>query len=566
MTPDAHSSPNAGTILLGPGTAIPVGPYESGQSDDASTRGIAQTIAHALRRRWFSVAVLGLIACAAGTVGGWYGLETQYTASARVIVPPDSAATFGDRQRDGNYDLRKRTHLQMVSGPVILGDVLGRDEVRELRIIRNFDLDEQQRWLKSRISANFLGDSQIMEIRVRSPDRYASITLANAIQEKFIEDARADEDNEREARIDSLEKTLIEHKREFQDEQNRLANRVLAGQPDAARPLTSDELLEQRGYERKLEQVAKLNEAIWQAEFRLNALTKTVQENEPQDRPEGAEDASDAARPDSRPSLVSDEELHEFLESDQFTQDAEKRIETLEQAIASGPERYRGESLDLFVKVCTRKLEQTRDELADHRKETLLMLERRKREALGTEAPLDPETLKTQVAAFEQERDRLQVELRNIQPPQQQTAGPSLPQETEILMMQLRLEPLKQVIADLQRLIDESDVTSRRRNEAQTQTGIRKDGSVLLLDRADSQRKMIQSGALGGVAFLAAAALVVLFDLRRGRLNHTDDVSERLRINVLGTIPLLKGKGSKRLESSQRLAESVDGVAAALLC
>ncbi|MFO1096448.1 MAG: CpsD/CapB family tyrosine-protein kinase, partial [Planctomycetaceae bacterium] len=85
-------------------------------------------------------------------------------------------------------------------------------------------------------------------------------------------------------------------------------------------------------------------------------------------------------------------------------------------------------------------------------------------------------------------------------------------------------------------------------------------------DDDDQRRKLLQSGASGGAAFVLVSSLIVLLDMRRRRLNDALDVSDRLQINVLGTVPLLRGRGRKRLQQSARLAEAVDGVAATLLC
>lgn len=569
MTPDTHSAPHAGTILLGPGTAIPVGSYDAGQADDASNGNITQSILHAMRRRWFSIAVLGLFVGIAAAAGAWYGLQAQYTASAAISIPPDDdIIEFGGRRTASSYDLKKRNHLQALEGPVTLQSALRKENVKNLRIFKDLDLvnlEEQEHWLRSQVSASFPGDAQYMQVRVRSPDRSASKTLATELRRSYIENARQREREIVSHNIRALEESLEDHKDTFEREQNNLVNRIVMGLPEPADALDTEKLQAQRDYERTLKKITALDEAIWQAEFGIARLNSASDNSAAQNPTQGEQPIADTAESADSTSLVSDEELERFLDSDKVIQVAEQRIENLEGEIASGSEKYRGDYLDLYVKVLNRKIEETRQSIAERRDEVRAALEQRKREALGSDAPLDPVALARQIAAFQEERDKLQNNLP-AKPPVQQADHRILPEETRVVMMQMRLDPLKQVMAEIQRQIDVTKIELKRRSSGQAQVGIQEYGPVAILDRADNRRKLMQSGAIGGVGFLAAAALVVLFDLRRGRLNHTDEVSERLKINVLGTIPLLKGKGSKRLESSQRLAEAVDGVAAALLC
>ena len=83
--------------------------------------------------------------------------------------------------------------------------------------------------------------------------------------------------------------------------------------------------------------------------------------------------------------------------------------------------------------------------------------------------------------------------------------------------------------------------------------------------------------ALTALAMLAAfccpAVVVVLWDVRTRRINTADDVSQGLRLPVIGSVPLIPsrvirqlGSPSKRYQSWHvRLTESVDGITARVL-
>ena len=73
--------------------------------------------------------------------------------------------------------------------------------------------------------------------------------------------------------------------------------------------------------------------------------------------------------------------------------------------------------------------------------------------------------------------------------------------------------------------------------------------------------------------FCAPAVAVALWDARAKRINNADDVSRRLRLSVIGWMPLIPARVIRRLGSPSRrnrtwhmrLTESVDGIAARVL-
>src|SRR5208282_1747850 len=75
------------------------------------------------------------------------------------------------------------------------------------------------------------------------------------------------------------------------------------------------------------------------------------------------------------------------------------------------------------------------------------------------------------------------------------------------------------------------------------------------------------------MAMFVPAAGIVLLDLRKARINNVDDVSKRLKIRVIGSVPMIPPMVMRRLGDNTRrsqiwklrFTEAVDGVAARLL-
>ena len=566
MTSEATLQSNTETILVGPGATVPAPHYHADHQDESGPGGLLSAIQHALRRRFLAVAVLGALAAATASVAAWYGIQMEYTASARLLVhAQDPSKILSERSPNsgGSYELDKRTHLQQITSSRLLASVLGRDDkLKGLQIIR--EQENPVQWLKSCVSASFPDDSKLMDLRVRSADVKASEALAGAIREAYISEVKKSGTTERDANIRRWSQMLLDFETRFQAEQNKLAGLVRQAEAANSRPPPSpEEIRTRREYELKRRRLDQIQARVLDLNFYLNAL-----ETDPgteSTNPEAESVQQESEIEDGGSLGITDAELQKYLTVDPTIRSLQQRLESLERIKQQFDEEYHGEALQIALD--RNQLETARIKEKISRKTDLIrdMLIQKKQEAIG--AAKDPALLRAERDALQANYETISAEV-DADPNAMEFAesGPRLPSTAEI-MQELRVQNLKSVIARVQQHIDEAKLAALQ--DTSQGSGSVEDpdnGQVFMLDRVDQQRKALQTGAAGGFAFLAVAALIVLWDLRRGRLNHTDEVSEQLNINVLGALPLLRGKGAKRLESSQRLAESVDGVAAALLC
>src|SRR5262245_53549195 len=129
------SMPSAEQGAVYPTPAVGLPYYDPMTGDREGGGNLAGGVVHALRRKWFAIAVLGLVAGVGTSLAVWYLVPTEYTATARLRVPYDNGSLFsgsGEGVRT-DYDLRKRTQAQLITGIDVLKSVVQADEIRDIK-------------------------------------------------------------------------------------------------------------------------------------------------------------------------------------------------------------------------------------------------------------------------------------------------------------------------------------------------------------------------------------------------------------------------------------------------
>jgi capsular exopolysaccharide synthesis family protein len=350
--------------------------------------------------------------------------------------------------------------------------------------------------------------------------------------------------NFRAGQVQKLQETLGKLTEEFKQKHNLLTMQEKLEAPDKAE-MTPAQQSQSREHTAYLERRDLLEQQIFQTEIALAVMQR--------DTDDGVESA-----------IVSEEELNDAAETMPQIQSLRDRIEVLKQQRDTASETYtvggQGHAIEVAKK--ERALNTAESQLAGMLDQLRRSLEDNK---LGTTTVAEPAALAHRLTVLQTTLDTMK---QDEPPGVAAAAGGGLDRTASIDMYRMEVDNLKNQIDGVQEQLNIAESLQLNNVERQKEVGIRRmdNKRVYVLDEDDARRKMIQSGAAGGAAFMGVATLIVLLDLRRRRLNDTGDVSEHLQINVLGTVPLLRGRGDKRLEQSARLAEAVDGVAATLLC
>ncbi|MBN2217315.1 MAG: AAA family ATPase, partial [Pirellulales bacterium] len=171
-------------------------------------------------------------------------------------------------------------------------------------------------------------------------------------------------------------------------------------------------------------------------------------------------------------------------------------------------------------------------------------------------------TVKTHLATEEEER--MKAEVAEMQAEFEKLGQSSV----DLEMMRMELDNLQVVVNDI--------ATRKQSLEVETKSQPR----IRLLNRAEvppAYDNFTLNAALAVFASLAGLSLplasFVFLDIRKQRINSSEDVAKGLGLPVMGSVPMIPGRAIKHLNSPNkknqqwniRLAESIDGIAAKLL-
>ncbi len=159
----------------------------------------------ALRRRWLLAGALATLGGLAALALVWLLLPPLYTASARLQVAsrsPGKVLTHNDDDID--FTLFKQNQVAIVTSPPILGAALNKDEVKNLRLVR--DQVNPIPWLEKALKVDFLVSPEIMRVNLsgRDPDELAP--LVNAVVDTYVQEMETREQGKRALLLAALKK------------------------------------------------------------------------------------------------------------------------------------------------------------------------------------------------------------------------------------------------------------------------------------------------------------------------------------------------------------------------
>jgi polysaccharide biosynthesis transport protein len=126
-------------------------------------------------------------------------------------------------------------------------------------------------------------------------------------------------------------------------------------------------------------------------------------------------------------------------------------------------------------------------------------------------------------------------------------------------LMRAEIKALDELRSRIQKELEEANI------EINTlKSRVVKLSSATTLPSDDHRRRTMLSASFGGTGFCAGCALVVLWDLRRRRLNTMHEIADALRLPVLGTVPhVWRPQGSSSPHPA--FEEAIDGIVARLV-
>ncbi len=541
-TATATGNPNAG--MLAPLRDTGLSPL--GQSSPSQSYGGADPLAggidyrrawHAFRRRWLPATALALALASIAGILTWVFLPKGFESVAWLRVR-DKSGMFGvgGGRDNAEYEAYRKTQVQLIKSPFVLTSALRRPGISSLSTLSAED--DPVGYLMRNIQVSAPMESEVVQVRMRGEDAKEVTQIVNAVAQAYLSDVVNKEKSERLNRRDTLERKYKENMAEVRsslDTYNNLAKSL--GTADTAEVATQRSLL--------LDHLGTLRAQLNQTQRDLTLIDAELAIMDAKDRGEISLEQS-----------VPEETVDAMLLRDPQFAEFRERLSAIEESMAYQAERSARGGNDPAVKrleamrdAMMRRLEDRKEELRPQIVAQLAMDSTNRRTGAAAESPvvlrMRREILAQQLEQTTKDFDKVASEVK--------TLGAA---NADLMARKQEIEQLMKVTDQMgvQLNATEIDVNMPNRVELIEEASVPEGSDELF-------RSMLSAlAALGGLVL--GGGSVVLFEYLRDRVSIPEEVSQRVGLRVIGTVPQISR--SRKRANDGHVAECVDGIRAVI--
>ena len=541
-TATATGNPNAG--MLAPLRDTGLSPL--GQSSPSQSYGGADPLAggidyrrvwHAFRRRWLPATALALALASIAGVLTWVFLPKGFESVAWLRVR-DKSGMFGvgGGRDNAEYEAYRKTQVQLIKSPFVLTSALRRPGISSLSTLSAED--DPVGYLMRSIQVSAPMESEVVQVRMRGEDAKEVTQIVNAVAQAYLSDVVNKEKSERLTRRDMLERKYKENMAEVRtslDTYNNLAKTL--GTADTAEVATQRSLL--------LDHLGTLRAQLNQTQRDLTLIDAELAIMDAKDRGEISLEQS-----------VPEETVDAMLLRDPQFAEFRERLSAIEESMAYQAERSARGGNDPAVKrleamrdAMMRRLEDRKEELRPQIVAQLAMDSTNRRTGAAAESPvvlrMRREILAQQLEQTTKDFDKVAGEVKSL--------GAA---NSDLMARKQEIEQLMKVTDQMgvQLNATEIDVNMPNRVELIEEASVPEGSDELF-------RSMLSAlAALGGLVL--GGGSVVLFEYLRDRVSVPEEVSQRVGLRVIGTVPQISR--SRKRANDGHVAECVDGIRAVI--
>jgi capsular exopolysaccharide synthesis family protein len=541
-TATATGNPNAG--MLAPLRDTGLSPL--GQSSPSQSYGGADPLAggidyrrawHAFRRRWLPATALALALASIAGILTWVFLPKGFESVAWLRVR-DKSGMFGvgGGRDNAEYEAYRKTQVQLIKSPFVLTSALRRPGISSLSTLSTED--DPVGYLMRNIQVSAPMESEVVQVRMRGEDAKEVTQIVNAVAQAYLSDVVNKEKSERLNRRDTLERKYKENMAEVRtslDTYNNLAKSL--GTADTAEVATQRSLL--------LDHLGTLRAQLNQTQRDLTLIDAELAIMDAKDRGEISLEQS-----------VPEETVDAMLLRDPQFAEFRERLSAIEESMAYQAERSARGGNDPAVKrleamrdAMMRRLEDRKEELRPQIVAQLAMDSTNRRTGAAAESPvvlrMRREILAQQLEQTTKDFDKVASEVKSL--------GAA---NADLMARKQEIEQLMKVTDQMgvQLNATEIDVNMPNRVELIEEASVPEGSDELF-------RSMLSAlAALGGLVL--GGGSVVLFEYLRDRVSIPEEVSQRVGLRVIGTVPQISR--SRKRANDGHVAECVDGIRAVI--
>jgi polysaccharide biosynthesis transport protein len=498
-------------------------------------RNFLAEVRHALRRHWLAAIVAGAVVASITSSAIWFSVTPQYTATAvlRVSVGPTNVIELSQHGSDGanSFDVYKRTQKQLLRSPNLLTSVLQNKSVSSLPLV--LQQPDPLWWLQDIIKVTFPDESEIMYVSVRCEDQATAETLADTTVDVYLREVVYVERQEKMDRITHLQNAETETEASLRKKRNELrtlADTMGTGDSEALTAAQKNTLQEYSALWSKLNQV----------ELDLNRAKRARQER-----------GGSAAVQSAASISVSNDDVEAFAATDPLIAAAKAQLDRLQIRIDDAGKDMFGSAQTEFVAGCQSALERIRKRIEDRKavlRKELVYKKKSQAEAAGDVLAMSVQELAAQQKELKEKVAALQKEAEKF--------GRS---SVDVELMRAEIKALDTLRDRIQRELHEANIEISSLKPRVVQLS-----SAKAFHSSEANRRLTLSAGSGGFGVFAGCALVVLWDLRRRRLNNALEIAKAIRLPLLGTLPHASRRAGA-IESSSAWTEAISGIVARLV-
>jgi polysaccharide biosynthesis transport protein len=505
------------------------------------------TYLHAFRRNWLLSVVLGLCLSTVAGLSVYFGMGTQYTATAYLRVAyQEKAIVFASGQQpyEAEYEIFKNTQMQYVQSRFVLLSALRKPE--ESPISRLSILKEQKdpiTWLMTKLKISFPGKAEFMKIEMTTDNAKEAADIVSAVVSAYLTEVVDDEKDKRRQRVSELDRLYTDKDQEVRNKRNDL--KTLAEQLGTAE--TENLNLTQK---LTLEELATYRQELARSEFEVGRLRSELASRQAELKAVQSTDISDI---ECQMYAQNDATLRNLMQEIQYRKmDSEYTSGALKDSGKKASrflDQYQVQ-LDRFEKDYADRMTKIKEEIMHRRQSDV------EREIKRTEASIE--------MASKQQRSN-EDDVQRLRKLAQQFGSSSVDVEMLRADIGVKEKSLDIIAAERDKLKVELRANSRV-TPLQKEADVPKQASNTIVRWAFT----IMASLLG---LCLPVGGITLWDTRRQRINTSAEVSEHLGISVIGSMPIIPARVLRQLGSPTkrnqlwqlRLTESVDGITARLL-
>jgi len=533
---------------------LPVNAIERGNGEWSNAPALMQPAApaaadltvylHALRRHWLMAIGIGLLVAAILGPAVWFGLGAKYTASAvlRIAMQEKPIAFVMDTSPDKDrFEIYKSTQQQLVTSRFVILAALRNPAVAQMSSIRyQQEQGDPVAWLQKRLSVNFPGKAELMEVNLTRDNPDEACILVREVVESYLREVVNAELDQKRQRLSELDRAFTEKEQEIRSRRETLKKLASELGTSATEALTTKQkfLVDELGIDRQ--DLARLQAELRRARGDLAAQQAVLKSVETVD--------------------ISDADVDNVMQSDPigrelFVELGWKRLDQLymENAVVKGAsslyvERYQQALKTLQESYNTRKAELV--DVVRQKRRTIVQLEVRKMESAVAVLTDQEQVIKEQVRVKQAAAEKFGI---------------------SSVDMEMLLSDVHNAEAVMNAIASERDKLKVENRSTPRITMLIQAQKPDLPSNGNTRLAITFLSMLMGLCI--PGGIVAFWDASAKHINTPADVSKGLRLSVLGSVPLIPAKVLRRLGSPSkryhtwqaRLTESVDGIAARVL-